>query len=307
MDIGAHLPLIDFEENGYSLDRLTAYAKAARDLGYAALSANDHMLFARPWLDGPTALATVIPLSGDMTLMTTLALPVIRGPVQTAKTLGAIDLLSNGRLIAGVGPGSSRRDYEAVGIDFDSRWKRIDEAVKMLRALWRGDSYQGNYYSTDGISLEPQPMRGGPPIWLGSWGADAGLRRTARLADGWLASAYNTTPDAFSIGLKQIKALLAANGKDASAFPNALATMWTFVTHSKAEEERAIGLLAKMLNRDPGDLAGKLTTGPAERCAEILRAYRDAGVQRVLIWPIADPVAQLETFKSRVEPLVNGE
>src|SRR5258706_16076647 len=99
-----------------------AYAEAARDLGYAALSANDHMLFSRPWLDGPTALATVMPSTGRMTLMTSLALAVIRGPVQTAKTLGAIDILSGGRLIVGVGPGSSRADYETVGLSFDEGW-----------------------------------------------------------------------------------------------------------------------------------------------------------------------------------------
>src|SRR5688572_8777102 len=146
IDFGAHLPLIDFEGDGYSLDRLTSYAAAARDLGFAALSSNDHMLFPRPWLDGLVALAMVVPFSGEMALMTSVVLPVIRGPVQTAKALAALDLLSGGRMVAGVGPGSSRADYEAVGLDFESRWKRFDEAVPALRALWRGESYQGSFY-----------------------------------------------------------------------------------------------------------------------------------------------------------------
>jgi alkanesulfonate monooxygenase SsuD/methylene tetrahydromethanopterin reductase-like flavin-dependent oxidoreductase (luciferase family) len=114
--------------------------------------------------------------------------------------LGAIDRLSDGRLIAGVGPGSSSADYTAVGLHFSERWQRFDEAISALRALWRPDGtpFVGRFYSTAGLSLEPRPAQPyGPPIWVGSWGSDAGLRRVARLADGWLASAYNTTPELF--------------------------------------------------------------------------------------------------------------
>jgi len=81
-----------------------------------------------------------------------------------------------------VGPGSSARDYDAVGVPFDERWKRLDEAVETLRALWRedGSPFEGNFYSTEGIVAEPRPLRQpGPPIWIGSWGSEAGLRRTA--------------------------------------------------------------------------------------------------------------------------------
>src|SRR6185436_8473580 len=106
---------------------------------YRYLCANDHLLFGRPWLDGPTALAATIEASADMTLATTVCLPVIRGPVQSAKTLAAIDLLSGGRLVAGVGPGSSARDYAVAGVPFEERWQRFDEAVQALRALLRPD------------------------------------------------------------------------------------------------------------------------------------------------------------------------
>ena len=72
-----------------------------------------------------------------MTLATTVALAVVRGPVPVAKTLGAIDRLSGGRLVVAVGPGSSPDDYAAVGLDFSERWPRFDEAIGALRALWR--------------------------------------------------------------------------------------------------------------------------------------------------------------------------
>jgi alkanesulfonate monooxygenase SsuD/methylene tetrahydromethanopterin reductase-like flavin-dependent oxidoreductase (luciferase family) len=136
MDYGVHLPLIGFGGEPPTLAHLTRYAETAEKLGYAALSVNDHLLFSRPWLDGPTALSSVLAATGQMDLMTTVALPVVRGPVALAKSMAAIDILSGGRLVVGVGPGSSARDYDAVGVPFEERWKRLDEAVGALRALW---------------------------------------------------------------------------------------------------------------------------------------------------------------------------
>ena len=202
MEFGAHLPLMDFGGHPFTLDHLTGYARRAADLGFATLAANDHLVFAIPWLDGPTALTAVIGSSGSMTLATTVALPVVRGPVALAKAVAAIDRLSGGRVVVGVGPGSSQLDHGAVGLDFEERWRRLDEAVRALRSLWQpdGEPFVGRFYSTAGIDLRPGPTQpSGPPIWIGSWGSDAGLRRTARLADGWLASAYNTTPAGFAV------------------------------------------------------------------------------------------------------------
>src|SRR6476619_6080048 len=104
MEFGVHLPLISFTGEQRSLDDLLAFTDAARDLGYTHLCTNDHLVFARPWLDGPTALAAVLPRSGTMQLATTVVVPALRGPVATAKLLAALDVLSDGRLIVGVGP-----------------------------------------------------------------------------------------------------------------------------------------------------------------------------------------------------------
>ena len=108
MEYGAHLPLIELDAGAFSLGRLRTYADTAAGLGYSFLCANDHLLFARPWLDGPTALAAVVDQAEGMTLATTVCLPVIRGPVQTAKTLAALDVLSGGRLVVGVAAGLLR-------------------------------------------------------------------------------------------------------------------------------------------------------------------------------------------------------
>src|SRR3712207_5630517 len=98
---------MQFDEEPLSRRRLEAAVDTARDCGFAAVSANDHFVFQTPWLDGLTALASMIERSGEMTLATTVSLAVVRGPVALAKALAAIDVLSEGRLIAAVGPGSS--------------------------------------------------------------------------------------------------------------------------------------------------------------------------------------------------------
>src|SRR2546425_9891364 len=109
MKIGVHLPLMEFRGEGQSLARVMDAVDAARECGLAAISANDHFVFRRSWLDGLSALAAAIERSGKMTLATTISLAGLRGPVPLAKALAAIDILSEGRLIAGVGPGSSAR------------------------------------------------------------------------------------------------------------------------------------------------------------------------------------------------------
>ncbi|MEX1255210.1 MAG: TIGR03619 family F420-dependent LLM class oxidoreductase [Dehalococcoidia bacterium] len=304
MRYGVHLPLISFDGEPHSLARLTAFADTARRLGYSAVSVNDHFLFPRPWLDGPSALAAVLGHTEGMTLATTVCVPAIRGPIAVAKTLGAIDVLSGGRLTVGVGPGSSQRDYDAVGIPFEERWKRLDESVLALRALWGRDGapFKGRFYSTEGITLEPRPAQdGGPPIWIGSWGSEAGLKRTARLADGWLASAYNTTPPVFATAWQRLKELLPERGKDPDTFPNALATMWLYIDDDRASTERVFrDILCPMLNRPEEELREKLLVGPAEACREKLTAYRDAGLQGVFLWPVKDELRQLERFMERV-------
>ena len=104
MEIGAHLPLIPFSAGAPSLAGLQAHAAAASRLGYRWLSANDHLVFRRPWLDGLTALAAVLDASGDLGLATTVCLPAVRGPAQAAKAFAALDLLSGGRFVGGTGP-----------------------------------------------------------------------------------------------------------------------------------------------------------------------------------------------------------
>ncbi len=303
MDYGAHLPLLDFGEGSATLDDLRAYTRTAVDLEFTHLCVNDHLVFQRPWLDGPTALAAVLADSGTLSLMTTVALPVVRGPVPLAKTAAALDRLSGGRLILGVGPGSSARDYDAVGVPFEERWPRLEEAIQALRGLLSETAprFAGTWYTSE-PALTPAPLQPtGPPIWIGSWGSAAGLRRVARLADGWLASGYTTTPEIFG----EARARLAERLGQPD-FPNAVATLWFYVTTDSSAGEAVLGAMAEMLNRPPDDLRAQLPIGTPDQCAAVLRRYAKAGAHRVFLWPVRDPVRQLEAFADRVRPLVNS-
>jgi len=308
MEFGAHLPLIPTSSGPPAPGALRDYASAAAGLGYRWLTANDHLVFRRPWLDGLTALASVIDASGDMGLATTVCLPAARGPVPTAKAFAALDLLSGGRFAGGVGPGSSERDLIAAGVDARARFDRFDEALRALRVLLRRDPgpFEGRAYSTAGVSLEPSPRPGRPPIWVAGWGRPRGLRRAAELGDGWLASAYNTTPADFAGSWSRVRAHVAARGGDPERFANGIATAWTYVTEDRAAEQRVLrDVLAPLLGRPAEDLAAlALPIGPAERCAERVAAFRDAGAQRLFVWPLGDDLAQLERFSERVVPLV---
>jgi alkanesulfonate monooxygenase SsuD/methylene tetrahydromethanopterin reductase-like flavin-dependent oxidoreductase (luciferase family) len=307
VELGVHLPLMQFAAEAFSLQRLEATVDAARECGFAAVSANDHLVFQTPWLDGPTALASMIGRSGQMELATTISLASLRGPVPLAKALVALDVLSEGRVIAGVGPGSSERDYRVLGIPFEERWKRFDEALAVLRALLRGEAMpeRPRYYPVPPeVELAPVPRRpGGIPLWIGSWGSSAGLARVARAGDGWLASAYNTTPERFSEARAALRRALADRGREPDGFPNALATMWTWISKDRAEGDRVLAdVLAPVLKRDPDELRAQVCVGPAGHCAELLSRYAEAGCERVYLWPLGDEARQLALVADAVAP-----
>ena len=303
MKFGVHLPLMGLGGQRFDLDHLARYVQTAVELGFEAVCANDHVVFGSPWLDGPTALAAVVSCSGDARLVTTVANPVVRGPAVLAKALAALDVLSGGRVVAGLAPGSSGRDYASVGVPFAERWERFDEAVRATRALLHGDAFAGTHYTVD-EPLTPLPTQpGGLPLWLGSWGSDAGMRRVARLGDGWLASAYNLGADEFGAAWASLRERLADRGRDPEGFATALGTMWFHVDARRADDVLT-NRLAPVVHRPVEQLREWLAFGGGEAVLERVGAFRDAGVQWMFVWPVGDDagddVEQLHRFHDEV-------
>jgi alkanesulfonate monooxygenase SsuD/methylene tetrahydromethanopterin reductase-like flavin-dependent oxidoreductase (luciferase family) len=291
--LGVHLPLADLGDGLATAAGLQDYVGAARELGYATVATNDHLVWTRPWLDGPAALASVIAAAGDMVLSTSITLPVVRHPAVVAKTLTTLAALARGPVVGGLGPGSSALDYDSVGIAFEERWIRFDEALSLVRALVRGETARSGRYYPGGYHLAPTPDPC-PSIWFASWGSDRRLGAMAALADGWFASAYNATPDQYADARGRLDTHLLRAGRAPDSFPDAIATTWLYITDSRREAEHVlVDVLAATLKRDPDQLR-HLPIGGAEHCSEALAGYAAAGAQEVLVWPIRESLHQLE-------------
>jgi alkanesulfonate monooxygenase SsuD/methylene tetrahydromethanopterin reductase-like flavin-dependent oxidoreductase (luciferase family) len=294
-----HLPLMDLGGQRFAIDHLVDYVETATALGFEAVSANDHVVYGAPWLDGPTALAAVVSCSGTAKLFTTVANPVVRGPAPLAKVLAGLDVMSGGRMVVALGPGSSDLDYASVGVPFDERWQRFDEAVRATRALLLGESFGGRFYAVEG-PLEPLPAQSnGPPLWVGSWGSEVGLRRAVRLGDGWLASAYNISAAEFRSRWDRAQELLGEAERDPSGFANGIATMWFHIDERRADEVLETRL-APVVHRSSEQLRERLAFGSADAVLDKVSAFRDAGAQWMFVWPVADDIEQLQRFSDSI-------
>jgi alkanesulfonate monooxygenase SsuD/methylene tetrahydromethanopterin reductase-like flavin-dependent oxidoreductase (luciferase family) len=279
MRLGVHLPVVDFGDGLPTAAALREYVLAARAMGFDTVAANDHLRWRLPWLDGLGALAAVAADAGGATLATTVALPVVRHPAVLAAALTGLAALHTGPVVAGIGPGSGRADYAAVGVPFAERWSRFDAAARELRLLL-----------------------GGLPLWYGSWGSPARLRALAADADGWIASGYNARPAAYAAARATLDGHLRAAGRDPAAFPDVIATVWLQVTDTTAEADHLLhDVLGPALGRDPGDLA-HLPVGPPEHCVRVLADYAEAGARQVLLWPVRDGLRQLRRCAEEVAP-----
>jgi hypothetical protein len=170
MRFGVHLPLADLGQGLPGGPDLREYLRTAGATGYTTIAANDHLLWRRPWLDGPIALASVLREAGALTIATSVALPTVRHPVVLAKALTSLAVLADGPVVAGLGPGSSAADHHAVGVPFEERWTRFDESLRLIRALVRGEAPPaGRFYP---VAKDLASIRS--PILRPRSGAEAG-------------------------------------------------------------------------------------------------------------------------------------
>jgi alkanesulfonate monooxygenase SsuD/methylene tetrahydromethanopterin reductase-like flavin-dependent oxidoreductase (luciferase family) len=277
--IGVHLPQLVERPTRAAVADAVECAVAAERLGFDAVSVNDHVVYHSPWLDGPALLAAAAARTTTIGLATTVLLPAVRGAAVTAQTLTALHLLSGGRFVAGLGAGSHRGDYEVCGKPFESRGAAFETAVAELR----------------------ERCQAGPPIWIGSWGAPAALRRVARLADGWVASAYAASPAAFGERWKRVQDLVAAEGRDPGGFRNIVATLFFCIDDDPGAAEDVIARrLAPALGKTPAELLPQCAYGTTEDVRERIDAYADAGAHQIHLWPAADPLGQIEALAEAV-------
>ena len=152
--------------------------------------------------DPLAALAIAATVTRDIELGTGVLQVPLRNPVDLAHRVLTTHLASGGRLRLGVGAGSTAADFAALGVDFASRFRRLDESLTVMRALWAGKRV-GN--AELGVAW-PSAI-GGPPVLIGSWAGSRWIERAARELDGWVASGARSNWRLIAEGIARFRSL----------------------------------------------------------------------------------------------------
>ncbi|CPR13023.1 F420-dependent methylene-tetrahydromethanopterin reductase [Mycobacterium bohemicum DSM 44277] len=174
---------------------IATIAAAAEAAGFDGFGFTDHPAPSQRWLEagGHDALDPFVALGFAAARTTTLRLiPNIvvlpyRNPFVVAKSGATLDLLSGGRFTLAVGVGYLKREFAALGVDYDERLELFEEALQVIRAIWTTDdiSFEGKHFSARGITAHPRPVSPPhPPIWIGG-NTTSARRRVAQYGDGW--------------------------------------------------------------------------------------------------------------------------
>jgi alkanesulfonate monooxygenase SsuD/methylene tetrahydromethanopterin reductase-like flavin-dependent oxidoreductase (luciferase family) len=241
-------------------------------------------------------------------------------PVAVAEELASLDVLSGGRLIAGFGTGYRRTEYRAMGIDYDARYRRLEESVDLLQRLWCGETVEhaGPGGELSGAQLHLRPTQpGGPPIWLGAFGP-IGIRRVARLGVSWLAAPEGGLDD-LEERLELLRSALDEAGHDPSErdYP-VMREAFVAPTREQAVELAGPHLAAQYENYRGWEhgldlealLEGHALIGSPEDVVARLLEYRKLGVTDVIVrmqWMGMDPEVVLRSLRllgSEVAPAI---
>jgi len=182
------------------------YAQAVEDLGFEGITAKDHVALGNvpdgnngytnqnPFLEPLTLFASLAMITKRIKLCSAVLVLPERQTALVAKQSADIANLSQGRLILGVGVGSNRTEFAAMGANFTDRGKRMAEQIHLLRALWHGEEVTLSDHSIrdEAIEIGINPLPAYPiPVWLGGWATRA-VRRAAELGDGWMPMGHPT-------------------------------------------------------------------------------------------------------------------
>jgi alkanesulfonate monooxygenase SsuD/methylene tetrahydromethanopterin reductase-like flavin-dependent oxidoreductase (luciferase family) len=199
MRLGVNLPMTAPDGRPLTGDGLIAGARLIEGAGFDGLWCFDAI--GRGFiLPDPLIAVSVAATATERVMVGTCILQVpLRRPVELAHRILAAHLVCRGRLLLGVGAGSTRGDFDAVGVDFDTRMHQMDEALALMRRLWRGEQ-------VGAVDLTPWPAAvGGPPVLIGSWRGRQWIVRAAKEFDGWIASAAKTSYATLAEGIRRYR------------------------------------------------------------------------------------------------------
>jgi probable F420-dependent oxidoreductase len=293
-----------------TIDELAELVGLVDRNGYDSLWVGDHISFAVPVLDPLLQLAQAAVVSRRLTLGTSVYLLPLRHPAPVAKQVSTLDHLAEGRLIFGVGVGGEfPREYEVCGVPHNERGARLSEAIPLLRRFWSGEpvSHTGRFYGpfSDVPMQPPSRQPGGPPIWCGGR-SDGALRRTGRLADGWLS--YVVTPDMYRASLEKIAEAAQAAVRSMTHFGTAHLLFTRIDDNYDKALDAATETLSVRYAMDFRRAAQRYCAlGSPEQVAQRIREFHAAGVRHVildLLGPYEQRHDQIARFAAEAMPLL---
>jgi probable F420-dependent oxidoreductase len=250
-------------------DSMTRVLRAAEDLAFESIWTGEHVVLIDPqeapspvpphsvFVDSVASLAFAAAKTERIRLGSGIILLAQRNPIVLAKELAAIDVLSKGRLIFGLGVGYVQGEFDALGIPFEERGARASEHIEVLRTLWTQEqpSFQGKFTSFSGIQSRPLPVqKPHPPIVVGGMSAPA-FRRAVGQGDGWYG--FFQDPDGTAVCLKGLEEAAARTER-----PAALGRLEITITPpgpvdaDTAKRFEDLGVDRLVLMRGFGDMAG---------------------------------------------------
>lgn len=282
-------------------DALVRVAKRAEELGFDSVWVTERSLVPvepqtpYPLGELPDVYKTVLDPVGSLAFVAAHTSRVRLGtsilnlpwysPVLLARQLTTLDVLSNGRLQAGFGIGWSKDEYEVAGTAWETRGKRFEEALQILKAIWTSDpvEFEGEFYSIPRSFIGPKPVqKPHPPIYLAAYTPPA-LARVARYADGW--HPVGIPLPAVAEMFAGIKAAAQEAGRD------------------PAELELVVRGNVELADQPLGDDRMPFT-GTTEQIAAEISATRDIGASELIMDATFDPgVHSVEDFLGRMELL----
>jgi alkanesulfonate monooxygenase SsuD/methylene tetrahydromethanopterin reductase-like flavin-dependent oxidoreductase (luciferase family) len=263
-------------------------AERAEALGYDSVWVGDS-LTARPRIDALTTLAAVGARTQRVRLGTAIFLAALRHPVMLAYQIASLDWMTGGRIDLGVGYGRAKEptqehEFDILGLNPSARMKMSEELVQVMRRLWRENdvAHAGNFSRFEHVTIEPKPAQaGGVPIWLASNNVEPGLRRVARLGDGWLNNIKS--PEVYRECWDKIRAYAADAGRDRDSIHPAI--YFTLAAGGKEAVVEGQTFLAQYYNRSYEAVANAMlcVSGSWNEVIDWIEQYIDAGAQTVVL------------------------
>lgn len=194
--VTTHLPGAHSDwEAGAGIAELARFAREADRLGYDHLTCSEHVAVpvdvaadrGGTYWDPLATFGYLAAVTRRIRLATQVLVLGYHHPLAIAKRYGTLDVVSDGRLVLGVGVGSLQEEFELLGAEYGGRGARADDAMRALRASLgqRLPSYAGSHYAFDGLVVEPHALQPRVPMWVGGQG-ERSLRRAIDLGDGWV-------------------------------------------------------------------------------------------------------------------------